>query len=161
VQSQHPLTHWISEGAERSKIRQIKSNANCRYKNNWPVKRLCGRCLNLSESLSEVFVWGGLAICRFWIWSDWTPAEYDLQHNTATPPPSRTLSTLVMGGEQGRKVRGAIVHKAGSKKPTWWCVSPFSSLQTKLNTSKRLVLVGLAGHMYVSRSSDYLQYPSF
>jgi hypothetical protein len=65
-----------------------------------------------------------------------TSAEYGLQQDPTSPPP-QPLSVMyfdigkggVGGGELNReKVRGATVHKAGSKIPTRRTVSPFYKL---------------------------------
>ncbi len=105
-------------------------------KQNWPEKGLCVGCLSVWGPLpSQVFVWGGLAICRLWIWWDkecLTPAENDLQHDSTPPTPSQPHTvciycTLTQGGGREswtrEKVRGATVHNAGSKIPTWLTVS--------------------------------------
>ncbi len=80
---------------------------------NLPVKRLCGRCLS---------VWGP-------------------EPHTSPPPLHTVLYTVIKytysHREGGRgeswtreKVRGATVHKAGSKIPTWLTVSPYTLINT-------------------------------
>ncbi len=116
----------------RRKIWLIENNAKCSYLKN-VLKMVFAPGVYLSEAPSPTrFLFGVLRqFCRFWIWSD-------LQHNSTTPPPpppNHTVclySTLILGRGGGRwtreKVRGAIVHKAGSKIPTWLTVSPVYKL---------------------------------
>ncbi len=104
------ISKWLSDRVKELtswKIRLIEYNAKCRRLNKLTCKR----------TLREVF------IC--------------LRHRTLYPLPPYTLYTYIQysyslreGVEEGRvfltreKVRGATVHRAGSKIPTWLTVSP-------------------------------------
>jgi hypothetical protein len=98
---------WHVLSACHRKIRLIESNAKCRYLKNLPVKGLCARCfIRLSPSrlllphtppLHTVYV-------------------YCIHYNYNTV----YLFTQGRrggggGGANQRKIRGAIVHKAGQK----------------------------------------------
>ncbi len=97
----------------RREIRLIEGNWKCRHLKNLPVKGLCGRCLSV-----------------------WSPEPH-----TPSPPLHTVYVSCIQythshteegeGGELTReKVKGATVHKAGSKIPTWLTVSPIYK-QTK------------------------------
>jgi hypothetical protein len=96
----------------RRKIRLIEDSAKCRHLINLHIKGLCGRCLPA-----------------------WGPEPH-------IPPPHFTLYTCILYAvnlfTQGRweegewtreKGRGATVHKARSKIPTWLTVSPAYKLR--------------------------------
>jgi hypothetical protein len=111
---------------------------------NWPKKGPGGRCSSLRPP------WGGKANfvdCRFGIWPNTqciTP-EYAL-HTTRSPPPVvhcintyRYLCTHTEGGGTSETVRGAPVHRMGSKIPTCLTVSPVYKLyQTTVKTTFRI-----------------------
>ncbi len=88
-------------------VLNMDTKAKCRHLKSLPAKGLCGRCLS---------VWG--------LSPHMTPYP--------TPPPLRIVHVYIVylftrgeGGELTReKIRGATVHKAGSKVPTWLTVSP-------------------------------------
>ncbi len=118
-----------TETLKRVKIRLIESNAKCSYLKKLTYKgalRHLFICVRPPPLLG--FYWGWIGnFFGFWIWSDTerhTPAEYGLQHNSTLPnPPSVTHCLYIMyfdfgkGGRWTRKkVRGAIVHKAGCQK---------------------------------------------
>ncbi len=125
----------------------------------------CRWTVPLMSSLLVIFVRGGEAICRFWIWSEIeckTPAEYGPQYiSTPPPPPSHTLSVYTVhwegeegeGGQREGKYRGnstkvkysSFFHggnssQAGSKLQTMSeCIS---SLWNLLNRMPQSLLTG-------------------
>ncbi len=119
-------------------INYIDTKAKCRHLKKWPVEGLCGRCyLSAVPSPPRIFVWGGLAIFRFWIWSYKecsTPAEFGLQQDSTPPTPSQPkhcLYSVLWHGEGGgrgecwirEKVRGATIQGRVGEIPTWLTVS--------------------------------------
>jgi hypothetical protein len=94
--------------ASHGLINTIDTKAKCRHLKNLPVKGFCGRCLSVRGPL---------------------PSSDPIH----PPPPTHCIRVHCIithtgkrgGGELTReKVRGATVHKAGSKIPTWLTVSP-------------------------------------
>jgi hypothetical protein len=100
------------------KMGLIEGNAKCCHLKNLPVKGLCGRCLS---------VWGA---------------------EPHAPLPTVYVYTVYLftrgGGESWtrEKVRGATVHKAGSKMSTWLTV-----LQSK-NSDKHMPQRPFTGHFF-------------
>jgi hypothetical protein len=133
-------------GTSRRKIKRIQSNANCRHLNKVNRKgtlRQVFICLRPPPLLA--FVWGGvvLNLVRYRVLNScriWSPTQLN------TPPPPQpfpvTHYLYILYFDTGRgwtreKGRGSIVHKAGSKIPTWLAVFPVSNI---INTYRKVPL---------------------
>ncbi len=94
-------------------INIIDTKAKCRHLKNLPVKGLCGRCLS---------VWGSLPSFDA---IPYTPPYTLYTYIRVYCIPTYSHRERGGGGKLTReKVRGATIHKAGSKIPTWLTVSP-------------------------------------
>ncbi len=123
------------------------TKAKCRHLKNWPIKGLYGRCISVWGTLSSwIFAIGDLTIFWFLNRSRYrvlNSSRNGIQQNS-TPPPLPATHFLHLlyfdtgkGGESWtrEKLRGATVHKAGSKIPTW-LTEHISNLWTLINTCR-------------------------
>ncbi len=107
-------------GWSRRKIKLIESNAKCRNLKKFTCKGTLGAGVYFSEPpplLGFCLGWGSSFVGSEsgQIQSVKLLQNFGLQHNSTPPPPPPQTGKEEGGGGESERVRGAIIHKAGSK----------------------------------------------